>query len=310
MPNPMSKRPLAAGIVLSLIIAAGFALGLLLMGKKSEEQSSLFADRLGVVEVKGVISDPSRAVEALDEFRRDSRIRAVVVRVDSPGGAVGPSQEIYQEIRRTAAAKPVVCSMGSVAASGGLYVAAACTKIVANPGTTTGSIGVISVIPNLQGLLDKVGVKVETIKTGALKATGQPDRPMTAEEKAMLQDMSRDLYAQFVGHVAQGRHLPVEKVREIADGGVFSGRRALELGLVDELGNFRDAVRLAARLGGIKGRPTLVKPEEKRDSWLAGLLKEEARAVLGDLLGGVEGAAGATGVGGAQYLYLPASPAQ
>jgi protease-4 len=305
----MSKRPLAAGIALSLLIAVGFALGLMLMGKKSEEHSSLFADRLGVVEVKGVISDSSRAVEALDEFRRDSRIRAVVVRVDSPGGAVGPSQEIYQEIKRTSAAKPVVGSMGSVAASGGLYVAVACTKIVANPGTTTGSIGVISTIPNLQGLLDKIGVKVETIKTGALKATGQPDRPMTAEEKAMLQEMSKDLYAQFVGHVAQGRHLPVEKVREIADGGIFSGRRALELGLVDELGNFRDAVRLAARLGGIKGRPTLVKPEEKRDSWLSSLLKDEARAVLGDLLSEVEGAAGA-GAGGAQYLYLPTSPAQ
>jgi protease-4 len=293
-----------AGIALSLLIAVGFALGLLIVGKKSEEQSSLFADRLGVVEVRGVISDSSRAVDALDEFRRDNRIRAVVVRVDSPGGAVGPSQEIYQEIKRTAAAKPVICSMGSVAASGGLYVASACTKIVANPGTTTGSIGVISTIPNLQGLFDKIGVKVETIKSGALKATGQPDRPMTPEEKAMLQDMSKDLYAQFVGHVAQGRHLPVEKVRAIADGGIFSGRRAQELGLVDELGNFRDAVRLAARLGGIKGRPTLVRPEEKRDSWLSGLLKDEARALFHEFQGEMAGA------GGAQYLYQPAAPVQ
>lgn len=310
MSNPMSKRPLAAGIILSLLIAAGFGLGLLLMGKKSEEQSSLFSDRLGVVEVKGVISDSSRAVEALDEFRRDSRVRAVVVRIDSPGGAVGPSQEIYQEIRRTAAAKPVVGSMGSVAASGGFYVASACTKVVANPGTTTGSIGVISTIPNLQGLFEKIGVKVETIKSGALKATGQPDRPMTPEEKAMLQEMSRDLYSQFVAHVAQGRHLPEEKVRAVADGGVFSGRRALELGLIDELGNFRDAVRLAARLGGIKGRPSLVKPEEKRDSWLSGLLKDEARAVLGELLSEFASAAGAAGGGGAQYLYQPSPDGQ
>jgi protease-4 len=301
----MTNRPMATGIALSLLIVLGFALGLMLVGRKSEEQSSLFLDRLGVVEVKGVISDPSRVVEALDEFRRDSFIRAVVVRVDSPGGGVGPSQEIYQEIRRTAAAKPVVCSMGAVAASGGLYVASACTKIVVNPGTTTGSIGVISTIPNLQGLFDKIGIKVETIKAGALKATGQPDRPMTPEERAMLQEMSKDLHAQFVGHVAQGRHLPEEKVREIADGGVFSGRRALELGLVDELGNFRDAVRLAARLGGIKGRPTLVKPKDKHDSWLSSLLKDEARAVLGDLLGEVDGA------GGAQYLYcIPTISAQ
>ncbi len=300
----MSKRPLVVALGLSAFIVAAFALGVLLLGKKADDPSALFGDRLGVVEVRGVITESGRVVEALDDFRREGSIRAVIVRVESPGGSIGPSQEIYQEIRRTAAAKPVVCSMGSVAASGGLYVASACTKVVANPGTLTGSIGVISVIPNLQGLFEKIGVKVETVKSGVLKGSGQPDRPLTAEERAMLQDMSKDLYNQFIGHVAQGRHLPMEKVRAIADGGVFSGRRAQELGLVDELGNFRDAVRLASRLAGIKGRPTLVKPDEKRESWWGRLLKDEAKSAIREFVGEMEY------MGAPQYLYQPAAPGQ
>ncbi len=293
----MGKRSLALVFTVCLGIVALAAVGIVFLGKKSEEP--LFGDKVGLVEVKGVIADSSKAVEALDEFRRDSRIRAVLVRVDSPGGGVGASQEIYQEVRRTAAAKPVVCSMGGVAASGGFYIAAACTKIVANPGTVTGSIGVISSIPNLEGLMEKIGVKLETVRSGALKGAGQPDRPLSPEERAMFERMTTDLHQQFVADVARGRNMPLDQVRAVADGGVLTGLQAKQLGLVDELGNYQAALRLAANLGGIKGRPQVVQPQEKSDPFLRRLLKDEAMALLRQGLGELQA------LGGPQYLYQP-----
>ncbi|MGD9124888.1 MAG: S49 family peptidase [Desulfarculaceae bacterium] len=174
--------------------------------------------------------------------------------------------------------------MGGVAASGGYYIAAPCTKIVASRGTITGSIGVITAIPNLEGLLDKIGIKVQTLKAGSLKGAGQINRALTEPERAMLQAALDDIHRQFIEDVAKARKLPKTKVAEIANGGIFTGRRAKQLGLVDELGNFQDAVRLAARLAGIKGRPQLVTPERESKSWLSRLFREQASAWIRDLM--------------------------
>lgn len=295
----MSKRPMAAAIGISVLIVAAFVLTALLLGGRATRQD-IFGGKVGLVEIKGVITDSKAALEALDEFRRDDSIKAVLLRVDSPGGGVGASQEIYQEVKRTAAVKPVVCSMGGVAASGGYYVSAPCTKIVANPGTLTGSIGVISTIPNLQGLMDKLGLKVQTIKTGDLKGVGAMDRPLNDQERALLEQITQDLYHQFQGDVAAARHLKPEQARVISDSRVLTGRQALDLGLVDELGNFEDALNLAAKLGHLTGRPKLVQPQDKQGNWLRGLLKEEGRALVGEMLEETRSQAAP------MFLYTPA----
>lgn len=192
-------------------------------------------------------------IRYLDHARRDSSIKAVVLRIDSPGGSAAASEEIYNEIRRVRMVKPVYASMGDVAASGGYYVSAACDKIYADKATLTGSIGVIFESPNLAGLLKKLGVDFTVIKSGKYKDIGSPSRAMTPEEKQMLQAMVNDIYNQFVDAVAQGRRMPREKVKSLANGAVFTGNQALEIGLIDQIGGLRDAIRDAGRAGGIKG---------------------------------------------------------
>jgi len=294
-----SKRRLALALGVSAVIVAVFAIALSLLGNAAKP--ALFGGKIGVVVVRGVISDPAPTLKALNKYRRDGSVSAVVLRVDSPGGGVGASQEIYREIQRLKKVKPVVASMGGVAASGGLYISVPCTKVVANPGTITGSIGVILTIPELKQLFDKIGIRMQVVKSGELKATGQVDRPLSEAERAMLQRLSSDIYEQFLEHVSLARNIPVGKVRSFADGGVFSGQAALELGLVDQLGNFMDAVILAAKLGGVKGEPQLVSPEDDLEGVLERLLREEGRALLQGLFEGFHAS------GGPQYLYLPPS---
>lgn len=234
-------------------------------------QSELFLkEGIGVIDVKGVILEPEQTLENLVAFREEPKIQAIVLRIDSPGGAVGASQEIYDEVRRTTAVKPVVASMGSVAASGGLYVSLGASKIVANPGTLTGSMGVILKFANLEGLFEKIGYKNEVVKSGSLKDIGSPSRPMTAEERLMLQGMIDIVQSQFVQAVSESRSLPAAEVRKIADGRIFSGQQAKEYGLVDQLGNFSDAVMLAAELAGMKAEkmPDLIYPQEEDFSLL------------------------------------------
>ncbi len=294
----MSRRPLAVALGVTALIVAVAAAAVLALGW--ERPQKLFGDKVGLVEVRGLISDSQPVLDALAQFRRDDGVKAVVLRVDSPGGGVAASQEIYRQVTKLKAVKPVVCSMGGVAASGGLYISSPCTRIVANPGSITGSIGVISTIPDLQGLLAKLGVRIQTIKTGPLKGAGQFNRPLTEAERAMIERIGNDLYEQFLGDVARARHIPVEKLRTIADGRVFSGRRAKELGLVDELGNLSDAVRLAAKLGGIKGEPQVVRPESQRENWLRRMIREESRTLVEGLL--------SSAIDGPQYLYRPPAP--
>ncbi len=242
------------------------------------------ANAIGVLRLQGVIMDADKSIKILTDFRRNPHIKAVVVRIDSPGGAVGASQEIYDEIRRTARVKPVVASMQSVAASGAYYAALGATRIVADPGTITGSIGVIIKFPNLKKIFDKIGYKTEVIKSGINKDIGSMSRNMTPEERQLLQKMINNVLKQFIGAVAQSRHLTVAKVKKIADGRVFSGEQALNLGLLDKLGNFTTAVQMAAKLGGIAVKnPPLIYPEDNKFNLLH-YLSDMKSQVLGSVL--------------------------
>ncbi|MBU0482052.1 MAG: signal peptide peptidase SppA [Proteobacteria bacterium] len=240
--------------------------------------------KVGVVELKGLIVSPEKTIEELTSFRKDKAIKAIVLRIDSPGGAVGASQEIFSEVRRTDRMKPVIASFGSIAASGGYYAALGARKIVSSRGTLTGSIGVIVKFANLTEIFDKLGYRSEVIKSGKLKDIGAANRQMTDEEKKVLQDIIDNVHEQFVGDVGKSRNLPLEKVRKLADGRIFSGEQALESGLVDQFGNFTDAVRLAAELGGIKqDSPPLVYPAEKNFSLLKLLVGDNTSSVINNL---------------------------
>lgn len=222
-------------------------------------------ERIGLVRIEGVIADSKNVIEELHRYRDDPSIKAILLRIDSPGGAVVPSQEIYDEVKKIkeAGKKKVVSSMGTVAASGGYYIAAASERIIANPGTLTGSIGVIMELMNVEGLLQKIGVEGITIKSGKNKDVGSPFRKMKDEERALLQQVMDDVHAQFIEAVAQGRSLDIEKVRTLADGRIFSGRQAKELGLVDELGSFDVAIQKTAEMAGIQGEPQVVESQKK-----------------------------------------------
>jgi protease-4 len=226
-------------------------------------------------------------------------MKAVVVRIDSPGGAVAPSQEIYDELKKLAAKKKLVCSMGNLAASGGFYVAMGCPTIVAEPGTLTGSIGVISQFVNVKGLLDRFSVKAETLKTGPRKDFGSPFRDMTPEDRAYWQSLIGKVYAQFVRAVSESREIPEEQVREFADGRVITGEEAAELGLVDQMGNFHDAIDLAMEQAGLKGEAQLVYPPDDRSRFLeqlmGGMVSAAAEGVRAELRRDVT-AAGRPGV--------------
>ncbi len=239
-------------------------------------------EKVGVVEIRGLITEADPILKNLRQFSQDASIKAIVVRIESPGGAVGASQEIYRELKRLGKEKPVVASMGSVAASGGLYVALGAQKILASPGTLTGSIGVMIQIPNLSKLLERVGVEATVIKSGPYKDTGSLFRPLTEEEKALLYETIRDVYEQFVRAISESRKIPPEKIRQFADGRVFTGRRAKEWGLIDAFGNLEDAIMVAAELAGLEGKPQVVYPEEEK-FWLRWLLKEDLGARLSSL---------------------------
>jgi protease-4 len=224
---------------------------------------SSIGDRVGLVRIEGPIVDSKSPIDEIKDYVKDPSVKAIVLRVDSPGGAVAPSQEIYEEVRKAVAKKKVVVSMGSLAASGGYYISAPASRIVANPGTLTGSIGVIMEIPNLEGLMNKVGVKTEVIKSGRHKDIASVFRGIGREEREILQGVLDDVHDQFIKAVAEGRKMLPEQVTKIADGRIFTGKQAVGIGLVDELGNLEDAIKVAAKLSGIKGEPGVVSRKEK-----------------------------------------------
>ncbi|MBW2506626.1 MAG: signal peptide peptidase SppA [Deltaproteobacteria bacterium] len=236
---------------------------------------------VGIVELKGLIVSSEQVLKHLTEFRNNSDIKSIVLRIESPGGAVGAAQEIYQEIKRTSAVKPIVASMGSMGASGGYYAALGADIILANPGTMTGSIGVIVKFPNLEGLFEKIGYKSEVIKSGPLKDIGASNRPLSEEERTIMQDLIDNVYNQFVRDIATSRSLPEETIFELADGRVYTGEQALELGLIDKLGNFTDAVTIAADLGGLDTEdPQLIYPRIERKFSLINLLTNAEQSLV------------------------------
>jgi len=222
-------------------------------------------DKIALIRVEGVILDSREVIHELRRYQKDPDIKAILVRIDSPGGAVAPSQEIYDELKKIQASgkKKVISSMGSVAASGGYYIASATQLIFANPGTLTGSIGVIMELTNVEGLLQKIGVESVTIKSGKNKDVGSPFRKMNADERALLQNVLDDVHSQFIEAVAEGRSLDIETVRALADGRIFSGRQAKAVGLVDQLGSLEAALEKTAELAGIQGEPEIVETKEK-----------------------------------------------
>jgi protease-4 len=207
----------------------------------------------------GSVAGSERLVNLLEKARKDDDIKAVVLRINSPGGSAAASEEIYQEVLRVKKEKPVYASMGDVAASGGYYIAAACDKIYANGATATGSIGVIMESPDMSGLYKKLGIDMQVVKSGKYKDMGNPARALTPEEKQLIQGMINDTYEQFVSAVSNGRKMPTDKVKALATGQIYTGRQAEKLGLIDELGGLRDTVLAAAKAGGISGEPEVKK---------------------------------------------------
>ena len=255
---------LLAGTV-AVISVAFFIVNLALSGDRPSLSS--LSGRVGLVEVVGGIEDSEPVVEQLDRMERDSSVRAVVVRLDSPGGGVAASQEIYEAVRRVRdAGKPVVASLGGVAASGAYYIACAADSIVSNPGTLTGSIGVIMTFPNTEELFRKVGLRFDVVKTGKFKDIGSMSRPMTDDERKLLQEVLGNVYEQFVDAISEGRGLDKAEILPVADGRIFSGDQALEYGFVDRMGDLDDSIRLAARMAAIEGRPSVVRKERRRVS--------------------------------------------
>ena len=224
--------------------------------------------QVALVRIEGMIIDSKDTIAELKEYVKDPFIKAIVLRIDSPGGAVVPAQEIYEEIRNAVKEKNVIVSMGSVAASGGYYIASPATKIIANPGTLTGSIGVIMEVPNVSGLMDKIGIKTEVVKSGQHKDMASVFRGIGIEERVILQEVLDNVHEQFIRAVAEGRTtdertLLYDDVKKIADGRVFTGEQALEVGLIDELGSLEDAIQSAAELAGIEGEPVVVSKKER-----------------------------------------------
>lgn len=245
-------------VVIGLLIFLIMISALIVLSEKSP-----LRDKVAVVRIEGPIFDSKNAIEELKGYVKEPSIKAIVLRVDSPGGAVAPAQEIHEEVKKATLQKKVIASMGSIAASGGYYIVTPATKVVANPGSLTGSIGVIMEIPNIEGLMNKIGIKTEVIKSGKHKDMASVFRKMGKEERLILQGVLEDVHEQFIKAVSEGRKLPIESVRNMADGRVFTGKQAKSVGLVDELGNLEDAIMIAARLAGIKGEPEVVTKKQK-----------------------------------------------
>ncbi len=254
---------LALALLLYIGVAGLFLLSVSALGSGWEAGFG-FGPRVAVVEVEGMIVDAEEILRDLKAHRENPLVRAVVIRINSPGGVVAPTQEIYQAVQRVReAGKPVVASLGSVAASGGYYIAAAANEIYANPGTLTGSIGVIMQLANVESLMKKIGVEWVVVKAGAFKDLGNVGRPMTPEERRVLQALLDDVHGQFIAAVAEGRKLDRAEVVRFADGRVFTGAQAQSLKMVDKLGGFEDAIDAAGRLAGLAAPPRVIPPRRR-----------------------------------------------
>jgi protease-4 len=280
----MKSRSLWTGCLVTTLVVFFFlglsGIVLALLGKGSFFSSQ---ERVGVVEIKGLLTDSRTAIKQLDRFRDDDNIKAIVLRINSPGGAVGPSQEILREVEKVRTKKKIVASLGTVAASGGYYIASGANLIMSNRGTATGSIGVIMQFTNVEGLTKKLGLDFFNLKSGRYKDVGSPFRSMSPEDKAYLQGFLDNIYQQFVSDVARNRKIPLAKLKTLAEGRIYTGEEAKQAGLVDEFGNLPDAIERAGRLGGIKGKVKAVYPEKEGFSLLRLILGQEAGETLSHL---------------------------
>jgi protease IV len=280
----MKKHPVLLGLTVLGVLLGLFLVSIWVLSYFSNPEESFWGgEKIAVIEVRGVILDPQPIVEKLVKLRKNEKIKAIVLRIDSPGGGVGPAQEIHAEVKKAQKEKKVVVSMGSVAASGGYYIACAADRIIANPGSITGSIGVIVESLNVEELLGKLGLRSVVVKSGKHKDMGSPLRPMTAEDRRLLQGVIDSVHEQFIRAVAEGRKLPLERVRKLADGRIFSGDQARTLGLVDELGDLEDTIALAAQMAGIRGEPEIIYPEKKRFSLFDLLIQETVQKIVENL---------------------------
>ena len=259
-------------VICSTIMFSGFVL---LLSFGSKMVSSGFANNyassngnVGIVEINGIILSSKKIIQNIKTFRDDDSIKAIILRIDSPGGGIGPSQEIYREVMKTKRDKKIITSMGSVAASGGYYIASATNKIIANAGTLTGSIGVIMEYANIEEIAKKIGISPVVIKSGKFKDIGSPLRELNDAERKILQDLVNELHLQFVNDAAKARGIDVETMLTLADGRVYSGQKALDLNLIDRLGNLDDAVQWVGELAGIKEELKPVYPKEDKITFI------------------------------------------
>jgi len=280
-----SRRNLILGIVIGgfiLLFLIFFIIGLVGMMSDKDDGWVGFGDKIAIVKIEGEIINSEKTVEQLRDYAKNSSVKGILIRVNTPGGVVGASQEIYYEVLRVRekSGKPVVISMGSLAASGGYYIACAGDYVFANPGTLTGSIGVILQYPVVKDLLDKVGIQFQTIKTGNVKDVGSPFKYPSEADTLMLMRVIDDSYDQFVEVVAAARGMEREEVLKVADGSIYTGRQAYKLGLVDTLGCMEDAIDYLAEVTGIEGEPKRLQKKEKRDLTVFDLLGSMAEKYL------------------------------
>ncbi len=286
----MKRSRTGTAILVICVLVIGFVaaalIGSLFKSTDSEDSSwtDLFVERgnkIGVIPIEGTITSSDETLKQLRKFRKKKSIKAIVIRINSPGGTVAPAQEIYREIRKVENHKPIVASMETVGASAAYYIASATDKVVCSAGTITGSIGVIMMLPDIHNVIQKIGVGVNVIKAGEYKDIGSPLRQLTDPEKKILEKFAADIHEQFIRDVAAGRKgkIDEEKLRSIADGRFFCGEKAKEMGLVDSLGNFYDAVKIAADMGGVTTEPELVYPAKKWHN-LLDLVTESASSAL------------------------------
>jgi protease IV len=266
-----NKHPILRGLglltVFVLVVFAAAFFYAYLSGGDARALSLLAGDGVGILQVDGAINDSRDVLTELRRFRDAPWIKAIVLRIDSPGGAVAPTQEIFAELQKIRSKKPLIASMAGMATSGGYYIASACEKIVANPGTMTGSIGVIMQLNNVEELMKKIGVKGLNIKSGPNKDIGSPFQALSPEGQAILQSLVDNVHGQFVRAVAKGRGMDEAVVKKLADGRVYSGAQAKDLGLVDELGNLEYAVDLAAKRVGLEESPVLYYSRMEQERW-------------------------------------------
>ena len=265
-PRPPQRTNRWVWITLATIVT--IFLILRIVNLSSDKDGFGSKDKVGIVRVEGPIFTSKTVVEDLESLAQRKDIKAIVLRVNSPGGSIAPSQEIFEKVRHVREIKPIITSMSSVAASGGYYIALGSTSVMANKGTITGSIGVIMEYPVAAELLEKLGLSIETVKSGQLKDAGSTSREVTEDDRKYFQNIIDDLHNQFIAAVAEERNLDVDSVRILADGRVYTGTQAHAMGLIDTLGTYEDAIALAAGLGGIQGKPKIFQIRHRRSSFL------------------------------------------